>query len=134
MQSMSEQLTRAAKARHTAAALKATTALRELSVAHAPITFVAVARRAGVSTDFLYRQPALRAAITSMRTGGHSPALPVIVGEPSDSPSAAVRALSARLKELQSKHRTDVAELERALATAHGENLALRRRLAAYEG
>ena len=40
---------------------------------------------------------------------------------------------SARLKELTTRHRADVAALERALATGHGENLLLRLRLATYE-
>jgi hypothetical protein len=37
------------------------------------------------------------------------------------------------LKELAGRHRAVVAALEQALAAAHGENLPLRRRLAAYE-
>jgi hypothetical protein len=47
--------------------------------------------------------------------------------------SAPVRALSAQLKELRRRHRDEVAALRQALAVAQGENLALRRRLAAYE-
>ena len=131
---MSGHLSRAAKARHDAAVNKAMVALRELSVAQLPVTFVGVARRAGVSTDFLYRQPALRKTITSMRDGSR-PGSPTAgsTGEPESSPSAAVCALSARLKDLQARHRVEVTSLERALAAAHGENLILRRRLGAYE-
>lgn len=132
---MSDQLARAAKTRHDTTTAKAEAALRELSVQRLPVTFAAVARRAGVSTDFLYRHPLLRAKITSMRSS------PGRAAEPHQEPeaatagsnSAAVRALSARLKELTTRHRTDVAALERALATSHGENLLLRRRLTAYE-
>jgi hypothetical protein len=47
--------------------------------------------------------------------------------------SAPVRALSAQLKELRRRHRDEDAALRQALAVAQGENLALRRRLAAYE-
>jgi hypothetical protein len=53
--------------------------------------------------------------------------------EAADSTSVAVRALSTRVKETTSRHRAEVAALEQALAPAHGENLLLRRRLAAYE-
>ena len=132
---MSEHLTRAAKARHDDAVTRATDALRELSVAQLPITFVVVARRARVSTDFLYRQPALRASITNMRNGrsGPAPTDPGHVAAADRPTSAAVQALAARVKDLQTRHRTEVAGLQRALAAAHGENLVLRRRLAAIE-
>jgi hypothetical protein len=49
------------------------------------------------------------------------------------SASAPVRALSAQLKELRRRHRDEITALQQALAVAQGENLALRRRLAAYE-
>jgi len=47
--------------------------------------------------------------------------------------SAPVRALSAQLKELRRRHRNEITALQQALAVAQGENLALRRKLAAYE-
>ena len=53
-------------------------------------------------------------------------------GTPSEA-SAPVRALSAQLKELRRRHRDEVTSLQRALAVAQGENLALRRKLAAYD-
>ena len=132
---MSEHLTRAAKARHDDAVARATGALRELSVAQLPVTFVAVARRARVSTDFLYRQPTLRASITNMRDGrsGPAPTDPGHDPEANRTTSAAVQALAARLKDLQTRPRTEVAGLQQALAAAHGENLVLRSRLAAIE-
>lgn len=131
---MSDQLARAAKTRHDTTTARAEAALRELSVQRLPVTFSAVAHRAGVSTDFLYRHPVLRAKITSMRSSTRRAAEPHQEPEAAGgSTSAAVRALSARLKELTTQHRADVAALERSLATAHGENLLLRRRLAAYE-
>lgn len=130
---MSDQLVRAAKIRHDTATAKAEAALRELSVQRLPVTFTAVARRAGVSTDFLYRHPVLRAKITSMRSRTGRTAEPQQEPEAGGSTSAAVRALSARLKELTTQHRADIAALEQSLAIAHGENLLLRRRLAAHE-
>lgn len=42
-------------------------------------------------------------------------------------------ALSVQIKELRRRHREEVTELKNALGVAQGENLALRRRLAACE-
>jgi hypothetical protein len=67
-----------------------------------------------------------------MRTPGGQHANTTIASD--DGPpnaSAAVRSLSARLKELRRRHH-DTA-LQKALAVTQGENLALRRKLAAYE-
>jgi hypothetical protein len=129
---MSDHLARAAKTRHDTAHAKAETALRELAERGQPISFASVARQAGVSTDFLYRQPTLRARISSLRSRPGSPTAPVEVDDTS-STSAVVRALSTRIKDLTRQHRQEVAALQRGLAAAHGENLLLRRRLAAYE-
>lgn len=51
---MTHHLVRAAKASHDDVMKRATAALRERAKAGKPITLVAVAREAGVSTDFLY--------------------------------------------------------------------------------
>jgi hypothetical protein len=128
---VSEHLVKAAKTRHDTAAAKAEAALRELSTRGTPITFAAVARHAGISTDFLYRQPLLRSKITRMRN--RTAATSAAERDGLDSTSAAVQALSARLKDLVTRHRGEIAALQRDLANAHGENLLLRRRLSAYE-
>ena len=129
---MSDHLARAAKSRHDSTHAKAETALRELAERGQPISFASVARQAGVSTDFLYRQPTLRAKISSLRSRPGIYAAPAEVDDAS-STSAVVRALSTRIKDLTRQHREEVAALQRGLAAAHGENLLLRRRLAAYE-
>jgi hypothetical protein len=137
---VSAALRRAAAARHDAARERAQQALHELSTQGQPVNFRAVARAAGVSTDFLYGQPDLRDRITQLRTtrgvvadptgprdaawaGDHQPS----------STSAAVRALSAQLKQLRTLHARETQRLHDALATAQGENLELRRRLARHE-
>jgi hypothetical protein len=57
--------------RHTrsaeAAPDKARRALRRLSRSREPVSFTAVAKAAGVSTDFLYRHAELRAQIERQR-------------------------------------------------------------------
>lgn len=129
---MSDHLARAAKSRHDSTHAKAETALRELAERGQPISFASVARQAGISTDFLYRQPTLRAKISSLRSRSGSQAAPV-EGADASSTSSVVRALSTRIKDLTRQRREEVDALRRDLAAAHGENLLLRRRLAAYE-
>lgn len=129
---MPEHLTAAARKRHTETRARADAALLALSNAGDPVTFAAVARRAKVSTDFLYNQPDLRTKINDLRTGRpHHRKTPEQMAEPErQSASSAVRALSSQLKELKRRHAEEVGELRKALAVAHGENLALRRRFA----
>lgn len=129
---MPEHLTAAARARHTETRARAEAALLALSNAGEPVTFAAVARRAKVSTDFLYNQPDLRTKINDLRTQRpHRRTTPEQIAEPEQqSASSAVRALSAQLKDLKRRHAEEIGELRTALAVAHGENLALRRRLA----
>ena len=108
--------------------------MARLSAAGASISFASVAREADVSTDFLYRQPQLRQRIQQMRTtnGRHADTATADDSTPPTT-SAPVRALSAQLKELRRGHRAEITALQQALAVAQGENLALRRKLAAYE-
>ncbi|MFJ8545949.1 DUF6262 family protein [Streptomyces sp. NPDC093586] len=133
MTPLPEHLRMATRARTQEAEKRARTALDGLAKAGKPISFTAVARRAGVSTDFLYRSPELRTQIERHRAkGGPVPAAPA--DPPGDSStSAAVRALSARLTRQQEAHCEEVTKLRKALEVAQGENLDLRRRLARYE-
>lgn len=125
---MSEHLTRATKARHDDVMSRATAALQQMARAGESITFVAVARQAGVSTDFLYNTPTLRSKITELRGGRPAP----IASQPladDASTTSAIRALSTQLKEQRRRHRDELKALQNALAATHGENLELRRRL-----
>ncbi|GAS95153.1 uncharacterized protein RMCC_2119 [Mycolicibacterium canariasense] len=130
---MPQHLRDAAHRRHEHSLQRATEALTALSAAGAPITFASVARKAGISTDFLYRQPELRIKIQQMRTQAHTPSTATADEAATTGPSAPVRALSAQLKDLRRRYTTDTTALRQALAVAQGENLALRRKLAAYE-
>lgn len=126
---MSEHLARAAKARHDDVMSRATTAVQQMAKAGESITFVAVARRAGVSTDFLYNTPTLRSKVTELRSLRSAPSSSSPLGDDTSSTSA-IRALSTQLKEQRRRHRDELEALQNALAAAHGENLELRRRLA----
>lgn len=128
---MSEHLVRAAKARHEDTLKRAMAALNALSRAGEPITFAAVARRAGVSTDFLYNTSTLRSRIIQLRGQQSAPDSSGTAPEATASTTTtAIRALSTQLKEQRRRHRQELTELQNALAAAHGENLKLRRQLA----
>ncbi|MFJ2828439.1 DUF6262 family protein [Streptomyces sp. NPDC087263] len=97
-----EHLHQAAEARTTDADEQARTDLAQMVRTGQAISFTAVAREAGVSTDFLYRHPQLRSMIEPHRAKhGQIPAVRQADTEAPSSTSAAVRALSARLSEQQ---------------------------------
>lgn len=126
---MNEHLLQAAKQRHEDVMRRATEALQQMAKAGETITFTSVARRAGVSTDFLYNTPTLRSMITELRGGQPAPTSSAPKGN-NPSSTSAIRALSTQLKEQRRRHRDEIEALQKALAAAHGENLKLRRRLA----
>jgi hypothetical protein len=129
-----QHLREAAQRRHDQATERATAALARLSAAGAAISFASVAREADVSTDFLYRQPELRQRIQQMRTtNGRRVDAATTDNRIPATASAPVRALSTQLKELRRRHRDEITALQHALAVAQGENLAMRRKLAAYD-
>jgi hypothetical protein len=70
-----EPLSRAAATRHRRTIERAERALRELDREGAQITFQSVARRAGVSRQWLYKQPDLRAEIERLRDRAASASL-----------------------------------------------------------
>ena len=125
---MIDHLREAAARRRLEAEARPNKALGAMSHNGEAVTFVAVVRKAAVSTDFLYRHPALRAQIVDLRRAGSGRPAAAPATVTADS-SSAVRSLAAQLKELRARHRDEVARLQKALAVAHGENLELRRRL-----
>ena len=128
---MSEHLRQAAARRRLEAEARTTRALAAMSRGGEAVTFVAVARKASVSTDFLYRHPTLRAQVVDLRraTSGRPSRDRATPPLATPDTSSAVRSLAAQLKELRARHRDEVAHFQKALAVAHGENLLLRRRL-----
>jgi hypothetical protein len=125
-----EVLRQAAQAKHTAATKRADAALRTLIKTGAQINFRTVATAAGVSVDFLYRHPELRARIEHLRSRQQQAPPLAVVSPPQrdqDNDRGVLVALTARLREA----RGEVAELKAQLAAAHGELLALRRQLPA---
>jgi hypothetical protein len=72
MNERAERLGQAAQRRHDTTLAKARAALQALARTADPITFGSLARAAGVSRSWLYRQPELRQQIEQLRR----PALP----------------------------------------------------------
>ena len=115
-------LRQAAAAKRDAAVARAEAGIRTLTKTGQPVTFRAVAAAGGVSVDFLYRHPGLRARIERLRGRQPAPAGNAPSGSPGTT-SSVVATLTARLAEL----RRELAETKAQLAAAHGELLALRR-------
>jgi len=120
-------LQKATAARTAAAAARAETALTAMIKAGEPVTFRGLAARAGVSLDFLYRNTAIRARIEQHRSARPRRQQP----GPAALPASVVRTLTAQLADLRRRHHEETTALRQALEQAHGENLLLRRRLAA---
>ena len=121
-----EVLRAAAQTKRAAATKRAEVALRKLIKTGEEINFRTVSNAAGVSADFLYRRPELRARIEHLRSRQQntpSPAAAMPERDPDD--RGVIAALTARLREA----RGEIAELKTQLAAAHGELLTLRRQL-----
>jgi hypothetical protein len=117
-------LRQAAAAKRDAAVTRAEAGIRTLTKNGQPITFRAVAAAGGVSVDFLYRHPELRARVEQLRGHKPAPTRHSPPGEPGNPAASSVAAtLTARLTEL----RRELAETRARLAAAHGELLTLRR-------
>jgi len=126
-----DNLRKAAAARTAAAAARAENALAAMIKAGEPVTFRGLAAKSGVSLDFLYRNDGIRQRVEHHRSARPARKEPFENQARQDQPSSVVRTLTAQLADLKRRHREETAALRHALEQAHGENLLLRRRLAA---
>jgi hypothetical protein len=132
MSSSTQALGEATRRRHENAEKAVQGALREARKTLTPVTVTGIAAAAGVSTDFIYRHPELRAQVEALRRSRSAPH--TTSGDDHDVDAAAstlVRRLSQQLADGRRKHREEVAELKYALEAAHGQLLELRRQLQA---
>lgn len=114
-----EPLNEAAAARHRRAVERAERALRELDAEGARVSFQSVARRASVSRQWLYTQPALRQEIEALRDRGSARADAVPARQ-----RASEASLRQRLESLRAENqrlRDENASLKAELAIAYGE-------------
>jgi hypothetical protein len=126
MQMAAEALAQAAAARHRRAVARAEQALRELDADGAPISFQAVARRAGVSRQWLYTQPALRTQIEQLRDD--APARTEAVPARQRASEASLRQRLESLRAENQRLRADNASLKAELAIAYGRQRQAHRR------
>lgn len=117
-----EQLGTAAAARHDRAVERAEGALRALDRDGAKISFQAVARRAGVSRQWLYTQPTLRDEIQRLRERGRARSDGVPARQRASEASLRQRVESLRAENHQL--REENASLKQELAIAYGRQRA----------
>ena len=117
----------AARHRHELTRARAVQALRELDRTGAPVTFAAVAAKAGVSRSWLYAQPDIRDQIVRLREAtSRSPAAPVPAAQRTTDASLlrrleAAHAERRRLQEENTRLRQEIAQAGRRVARALGE-------------
>jgi hypothetical protein len=100
-------------------------AIRQARKTQEPVTVAAIARTAGVSTDFIYRHPGLRPQVEALRQRKPAPDTP----DAASAESTLIRRLTQQLAGERRKRREETTELRAALEAAHGELLTLRRQL-----
>lgn len=113
-----EPLNQAASARHERTVARAEQALRELDAAGAPVSFQAVAQRAGISRQWLYTQPELRARIEALRD--RAPAAPNGVPARQRASEASLRQRLESVRAENQRLREENAALKAELAIAYG--------------
>jgi hypothetical protein len=114
-----EPLRQAAAARHQHAVKRAEQALRELDREAGAISFQSIARRAGVSRQWLYTQPALRSQIERLRDQS-----PIVANRVPAHERATEASLRQRLEVLRAENqrlREENASLKTELAIAYGQ-------------
>lgn len=100
-------------------------ALKRLRTRGVPVTFRVVALEAGVSRDFLYRNPEVRALVVSNRAATTS--MPALTPRADD--SNITRLVRDRFAAELARRAAEVADLSRRLEAAHTEIHRLKREL-----
>jgi hypothetical protein len=113
-----EPLNQAAAARRARTLARAEQALGEFEAEGAAVSFQAVAHRAGVSRQWLYTQPRLRARIEQLRDRAPATALGVPAGQRASEASLRQRLESTRAE--NQRLRKENAALKAELAIAYG--------------
>jgi len=130
MSRSTEALAKATEQRQKRAETAVEKALRHARASQQPVSVASIARAAGVSTDFIYRHPTLRPQVEDLRRARRAPVGGAVqIPDTEAAASTLVRRLSQQLATERRKHRQEVAQLQDALAAAHGELLVLRRQL-----
>ncbi|QPR31413.1 hypothetical protein I6H48_03455 [Corynebacterium amycolatum] len=112
-----EHLLRSAQQRSEQARLRARAAIEELVEQGNRVNFAAVAKRAGVSRDFLYRQEELNSVISNLRDKGGTRQSETY----ESTEGTVVKVLSMRLRALKKQHVEETDQLRKELADAQGQ-------------
>jgi Family of unknown function (DUF6262) len=120
-----ESLNQAAAARHKRTIDRAEQALRQLDAEGAAVSFQSVARRAGVSRQWLYTQPALRREIEVLRD--RAPARADSVPARQRASGASLRQRVESLRAENQRLREENQSLKAELAIAYGHQRAAAR-------
>ena len=117
MTERTERLRQAAAARHDATLARATAAIHALGRTAGPIPFCGVARAAGVSRSWLYRQPDLRGQIEQLRQSPppRPPRVPPVPRASDESNRQKLRIYREELTRLQTENRDLREQLARRL-------------------
>jgi hypothetical protein len=121
-----EPLAKAANARHQRAVERAERALRELDREGAAISFQSIAQRGGISRQWLYTQPALRAEIERLRE--RQPTRSDGVPARQRASEASLRQRVETLRAENQRLREENADLKTELAIAYGQQRRVERR------
>jgi len=113
-----EPLAKTAATRHHRAVQRAERALQELDADGATVSFQSVARRAGVSRQWLYTQPALRGEIEQLRD--RTPARAGGIPAPQRASEASLRQRAQSLRAENRRLREENASLKAELALVYG--------------
>jgi hypothetical protein len=122
----SRHIVDAARRRSDDTRSRAIQALRELDAAGEPVTFEAVAKRAGVSRSWLYGQPDLRAEIERLRAVHRRAPLPQLPAGQRTSDVSLLRRLEAantRVRQLTEENRRLRDQLARALGEQRADRI-----------
>ena len=114
-----EPLRNAARRRSADAVARARAAIDELARSGDQVSFQAVARRAGVSRQWLYTRPEVRAEIEQLRAAHADRSGPSVLA-PERSSEASLRQRIESLLEENRRLRKEVGELRNELALAYG--------------
>lgn len=110
-------LSQAAKDRSTQTEKQAKAAIRRLNQEKKPITYASVAQEAGVSRNYLYKHPELRAQIEKLKTSTHTNR--PIQAAPDTGQKNIVAALRLKIRNMETQHQNEIKSLRNELKTAN---------------
>ncbi|MFW0111268.1 DUF6262 family protein [Rothia sp. CCM 9416] len=110
-------LAQAAKDRAAEKEKQAKAAIRRLTREKKPINFASVAQEAGVSRNYLYKHPELRAQIEKLKTSTRSDRS--LQATPDTGQENIVAALRLKIRNIETQHQNEIKAIRNELKTAN---------------